>query len=282
MSAAADGIETASLSDVGLQRTVNQDRCAEFERPGGDRLLVVADGMGGHQGGEIASLMAVETVGEVFAASRESPERVLRMAIEQANDRVLDAARDNPGLHGMGTTAVCLIVRANGQGVVANIGDSRAYRLRGDAFTQLTEDHSVVGEMQRRGLLTREEALTHPRRNEILRSIGAGPNPQIDVHSIGGAPGDRLLLCTDGLCGVVPDAEIANVLGGQPPQEAVRTLVRRANDAGGPDNVTVVIAVLPGQPGSTDVAPRPAVRLDWRWVAAGAFALSAGGLLLCG
>jgi protein phosphatase len=242
----------------------------------------VADGMGGHQGGEIASRVAVETIGEIFAGSRDSPERVLRTAIEHANERVLDAARDDPALHGMGTTAVCLIVGANGQGVVANIGDSRAYRLRGAEFTQLTEDHSVVGDMQRRGLLTQEEALTHPRRNEILRSIGAGPKPEVDVHSIGGAPGDRLLLCTDGLCGVVPDADIAGVLAEQPPEEAVGSLVRRANDAGGPDNVTVVIAVLPGQPGSIDSVPRPAVRLDWRWLAAGAFVLSAAALLLCG
>src|SRR5262245_1610458 len=241
-----DRIEIASISDTGRQRSNNQDSFGEGYARSGARWIMVADGMGGHAGGETASRVAVETVSSVVASSQLAPDVTLRAALEAANRVVHEEAQRNRDLAGMGTTGVAAIFSPDGIAFVANVGDSRAYRLRDGAFEQITLDHSLVAEMHRRGLITEEEALVHPRRNEVLRSLGVEPDVVVDLHQLDLRPGDLFLLCSDGLSGVVRDAEIAEVMHRETPAQAVRTLVDFANSRGGPDNVTVQIARIPG------------------------------------
>jgi protein phosphatase len=238
-------VKTASLSDVGRVRTGNEDYCGEFENGEGMRLLVVADGMGGHQGGATASRMAVEAIGEVFRSAQGEPETVLQEAFDAANGRVFQMAQERAELRGMGTTGVSLLLGREGVGWVAHVGDSRAYRFREGKLEPLTADHSVVAEMQRRGLIDEQQAAVHPRRNEILRSIGVEPVVSLDLRKIELAPGDRYVLCTDGLSGLVSDEEIAAVVARESPGQAVRTLIDTANSRGGVDNVTVQVAAVP-------------------------------------
>ncbi|MBW2295527.1 MAG: serine/threonine-protein phosphatase, partial [Deltaproteobacteria bacterium] len=183
-------IESASLSDVGQVRSSNQDYCDDFLSPSGNRLLVVADGMGGHRGGATASRIATETIGEVFMRATEESSEILYEALTEANRRVHQQSIDDPELRGMGTTVVALLFDTEGCVWVAHVGDSRAYRLHADGMEQITQDHSVVGEMVRRGLITAEEAEVHPRRNEILRSVGVEGQVEIDVAQVVTAPGD--------------------------------------------------------------------------------------------
>jgi serine/threonine protein phosphatase PrpC len=251
-------VATASLTDVGRVRAHNEDSCGEFENSSGFRLLVVADGMGGHRGGATASRVAIETIGEVFQNSKSEPEVMLQEALHTANDRVHRMAVDTAELRGMGTTAVTLLLGPDGTGWVAHVGDSRAYRMRGGLMQPLTADHSVVAEMQRRGLITAEEAAVHPRRNEILRSVGVQPSVEPDVTRLTLESGDRFLLCSDGLSGMMDDPEMGSVLEAQPPEQAARTLVDTANMRGGPDNVTVQIAVVAG--GDTTITGLPPER----------------------
>ena len=237
-------IETASHSHVGLVRSVNQDRYAEFEDGRGNRLLVVADGMGGHRGGETASRLAVEIIGEVFERSAESLEQTMRSAVETANERIHGRASVDPDLAGMGTTVVGLALGRGGEAWVAHVGDSRLYLLRAGRLDALTEDHSLVAEMHRQGFLSAEEALVHPRRNELTRSVGVAAGVEAEISRIAVRPGDRFLLCSDGLCGYVEDDEIREVLESEPVPSAARVLVDRANAKGGYDNVTVQIVAI--------------------------------------
>jgi serine/threonine protein phosphatase PrpC len=266
----SDGTLVASRSHVGRVRVVNEDSCGSYRSADGSRLLVVADGMGGHRGGATASREALAAIAADFLAdangerAADLPERAapgaadpgerLRRAIESANERVHSMSEEDPGLAGMGTTVVAFLLDAPGRGTVAHVGDSRAYRLRGGRLEALTTDHSVVAEMLRRGVLTAEEAAYHPRRNEILRSVGVLPEVDVEVGAVELAVGDWILLCSDGLCGVVSDAEIEEVLvaAASDPnalETAADDLVALANDCGGPDNVTVqLLALLPGWP----------------------------------
>lgn len=248
MSAAAPfrGLEVAYLSDVGVMRSENQDSCAELQSGSGARLLVVADGMGGHRGGATASRLAIETLAQVFRNGGTAGPDLLREAFERANERVCREAANDAELSGMGTTAVALLFDpASAQTWVAHVGDSRAYRLRDGVLEQLTRDHSTVAELVARGLITEAEAAEHPRRNEILRSLGATPDVAVDIAPVELRDDDQLVLCSDGLSGVVPVDQIAAVLRRTRPQEAVRMLVESANALGGPDNVTVMIAAMP-------------------------------------
>jgi protein phosphatase len=259
-------IETASLTHVGRVRATNQDSCGEFADAGAYRMLVLADGMGGHQGGEVASRMAVQAIGEVIGASKDGPEAALRHAFEVANDRILQAAASDPQYAGMGTTGVALLIASSGSAWVAHVGDSRAYVLRGGKMVPLTADHSYVAELQRRGLITADEAAVHPRRNEVLRSIGGEPGIDVEIRSVPALPGDCFLLCSDGLWGCVPEAEVVTTLLRERPSDATRTLVDLANQHGGPDNVTVQVAWIPD--GSVRPAAEPAKdastsRADW-------------------
>ena len=217
-------ITTASRTDVGRLRTHNEDDCGEFRSEPGHLLLVVADGMGGHRGGATASRMAVETVGRIFqteasAAKLSDPARLLSKAFGEANTAIYQASLEDTSLRGMGTTVVCLLCPVDGSVWIAHVGDSRAYRLRANELELLTEDHSLVAELQRRGLIDAEEALVHPRRNEILRSIGVLPEVETDVREVDVREGDCFALCSDGLSGVVRDPEIAEVLAGAPPNQ---------------------------------------------------------------
>ena len=239
-------VETASRTDVGRQRADNQDACACGVAPSGAQLLVVADGMGGHAGGATASRLAVETVERVVRSSSGPPDATLRHALEEANRCVYERSRQDARVAGMGTTGVALLIGADGASCVANVGDSRAYRLRDGELEQLTLDHSLVAELQRRGMLSEAQARVHPRRHEVLRSLGVDPSVEVDVFAVDVKPGDQYLLCSDGLSGVVGDREIASVMRADPPEVAARRLVDAANARGGPDNITVAIARIPG------------------------------------
>ncbi|MEE3332306.1 MAG: Stp1/IreP family PP2C-type Ser/Thr phosphatase [Myxococcota bacterium] len=257
--------EVASQSDIGLVRSQNQDSCAALERSDGARLLIVADGMGGHLGGETASRLTVEALSSAFetaSSDGESPfsSHWLDDAIRAANREVHTAAQANPELRGMGTTVVCVLIDVDGRAFVSHAGDSRLYRARDGNLERITEDHSVVAEMQRRGLLTEIEAAAHPRRNEIVRSVGVGGEVTPDTTELDLQPGDEVLLCSDGLCGVLDDPAIAAVLNegreaGYPAGHIVAEWIARANDAGGPDNITAQLLRTPVEP--LTVKPTP-------------------------
>jgi protein phosphatase len=241
----------AARTDVGMRREHNEDSFLINEDLG---LYVVCDGMGGHAGGETASRLAVQTIerellsarlggDDPFAAIRsleESPlAPALREAIEGACAAVHRTARANPELQGMGTTCIALLVRGE-QALVGHVGDSRAYLLRDGAITQLTEDHSLVNEQVRAGLLTLEEAKVSRLKNVITRSVGFEDDVLVDLLGVETRAGDRLLLCSDGLSNLVANEEIGRILHAQPLKEVPEKLVQIANERGGDDNVTVI------------------------------------------
>jgi len=235
-------------TDVGLVRSENQDfgtlTTPQEERTShaGGRLLVVADGMGGHRGGATASRLAAETLKTQYLSSGEVDiPSALRAALAQANARVFAEAQANAELRGMGTTTSALAVRG-GKGWFAHVGDSRIYLVRDDEIRQLTDDHSLVASMVREGLLTAKEAETHPRRNVLQRSIGVSEEVEIDVRGpIDIKEGDIFILCSDGLHGLVKEPELKEVAR-LPIDEAADEFVKRALERGAPDNVTVIVA----------------------------------------
>lgn len=258
----------AGATDVGVMRTVNQDAFGRFDDAArGEILLVVADGLGGHRGGEVASQMAVERLGRAVFDGVEDPATRLRAAIEQTNEMIYTVARDDTSLDGMGTTVVCLLLAEDGGAHVAHVGDSRLYRLRAGRIEPLTEDHSLVATLVREGVLTEQDARTDPRRNQILLALGVRPDTEIEVAAVELAPGDVFLLCSDGLHGLLDDAQILALahrpISSEPsePSEApgavVRQLIDAANEAGGTDNVTVMLAQLPD--------PTAAARSSRQW-----------------
>ena len=166
---------------VGQVREVNQDAVGSVISRGDGLLLVVADGMGGHRGGETASRLAIEAICEVVGGSSDAPEHTLVRAVEEANRRVYETAQNDVSLTGMGTTGVALFIQPDASMWVANVGDSRAYRKRGGVFERLTSDHSLVAELQRRGEITEEEARVHPKRNQLLRAIGIDAQVEVDI-----------------------------------------------------------------------------------------------------
>ncbi len=257
------GIGLASKTDVGQVRQANEDSCDTFAREDGTRLLIVADGMGGHRGGATASRTTVAAIAEIFDAEASArPSDMLGRAIEAANARVFEMAQQDPELEGMGTTVVAFHLDARGRGTVAHVGDSRAYRYRNGRLEPLTTDHSVVAEMQRRGLLSANEAAVHPRRNEILRSVGVLPDVEVEVADVDVHPGDRFVLCSDGLSGVVTDDQIAAVVQAESPEGAVDTLIGMANEHGGPDNITVQILSIPADESQGDPEATAPVELS--------------------
>jgi PPM family protein phosphatase len=226
-------VEVAHLSDTGRVRHHNEDRSVASSR-----ILAVADGMGGAKAGEVAAQVAVDSVNALAAVDPES----VRRAIERANRAIRRMASEDPDKSGMGTTMTAAVVR-DGQLDVVHVGDSRAYLWREGRLSQVTEDHSVVGELVRRGTITAEEAESHPHRNVITRALGADAEVQTDTVSTGLREDDVVLLCSDGLSSYVSEADIAAALAAAPTlADAARALVNRANAAGGMDNVTVVLA----------------------------------------
>ena len=237
------GSDVAARSDVGVRRSINQDRCGDFEAAAGTRLFVVADGMGGHQGGEVAAQIVIEACAEHLGRSSEPLDALAASMLTLASTRILERSEEESSLHGMGSTGTLLLLDRHGAGCVGHVGDSRAYRIRGDQIEALTEDHSLVASMVRAYQLDPVEAEEHPRRNELVRSLGVDRDVEVDVRGFAVEPGDRFLLCSDGLWGQVSDAEMLEIVTSRAPEEATQALVDLANARGGPDNVTVQIVV---------------------------------------
>src|SRR5262245_61165433 len=223
-------------TDVGRTRAGNEDSyfC-------GRTVFAVADGLGGHQGGEVASAAAIKPLaaldGREFADPREAAE-ALAEAVRQANTAILDQAVGDPNLWGMGTTLTAAAVAGDHHLQLAHVGDSRAYLLRDGSLEQVTTDHTVVGELVRRGRLTSEQAAIHPERSILTRAVGLDPRIPVDTPDpLELTPGDQVLLCSDGLTEVVADRAIAELLSAEGEGEAAcRSLIDAANGAGGPDN----------------------------------------------
>lgn len=240
----AETIAIASLSDAGRVRAENQDSLAVFENTSRERLLIVADGMGGHRGGETASRICLETVERVFREPHGTPEERLCRSLELANEEVYAHALANSELRGMGTTAVAVMLAPDGGAWLAWVGDSRCYRLRDRNLEALSRDHSLMSEWISLGVITSDAARTHPRRHELMRAIGQAPDVSVEHVAIELRPGDRLLLCSDGLHGYVDERAIARALASGDRRSAAAALVDAANEAGGSDNVSVVVAVV--------------------------------------
>lgn len=254
-------LAVAQRTDIGRLRLTNEDALIsvipedEQVLAGKGALFVVADGLGGHEGGEIASKMAVDTITEVYyQAGQDEVGPALQKAIKQANALLYAAneAKAEPEAmadrkHIMGTTCVAAVLL--GQTVyVANVGDSRAYILRNGQMRQVSEDHSWVREQILTGLLTEEQARTHPKNNIITRCLGSEPEVEVDIFSQEVQAGDALILCTDGLSGMVRDDELREIVQELAPEESVNRLIERANEEGGKDNITaVVVRVSVGQ-----------------------------------
>lgn len=228
--------EEAVRTDTGRQRNANEDSFFTAAP-----LFVVADGMGGAQAGEVASKAAAESFARDLPSS-VPPLRMLEETIEGANRTIHELARKDPSLAGMGTTTTAAIVDLEAEEVaIGHVGDSRAYRLRGGKFEQLTRDHSLVEEMRRKGQLTDEQAEDHPQRSIITRALGPEPEVQVDLQTVPAQDGDVFLICSDGLTTMLDDEQIAHILGRATSlQAAVRALIDEANRAGGRDNITVV------------------------------------------
>ena len=223
--------EYAGLSDVGRQREHNEDSFL-VRSP----LFVVADGMGGAEAGEVASQTAVK----IFETASGFPD-TLASTVEAANARIHQMAVDDSSRQGMGCTLTAAYADS-GRLTVAHVGDSRLYRLRGDSFEQLTDDHSLVGGLVRLGQLTPEEAETHPQRSVILRAVGVEPTVEVDVLEHKLEDGDVYLACSDGLSGMVRDQVLVETLRMfSSLDEAAEMLIELANAAGGQDNITVVL-----------------------------------------
>src|SRR3954454_19368923 len=230
--------EEAVRTDTGRQRNANEDSLF-VEAP----LFVVGDGMGGAQGGEVASRAAAESFAHDLPSSSIAPERRLGETIEGANRTIHELARKDPGLTGMGTTTTAALVDLDAEEVaIGHVGDSRAYRLRGGKFEQLTRDHSLVEEMRRKGQLTDAQAEDHPQRSIITRALGPEPEVQVDLQTVPVCSGDVFLICSDGLTTMLDDEKIGRILTRATSlQSAVRALVDEASRAGGRDNITVVL-----------------------------------------
>ena len=236
-------IEVGNLTDVGRKRTHNEDYFGFFERAPGEILAIVADGMGGHASGEVASRMGVEMIYEIYLKERADKDvlEALRSAFQITNFTILQKSLEQESLNGMGTTATALVLK-NDQAFIGHMGDSRAYLFRNSTISQLTKDHSLVERMVDQGLLSREEAYSHPQKNVIYKTLGVNMDAGLDL--LGPIPvtiGDIFLLCSDGLTNHVTDEEMLNIVSKDPPQRTCENLVLLANQRGGQDNITVQI-----------------------------------------
>lgn len=234
MTPRADRLHFAGLSDVGRVRTHNED--AVLLSP---PLYAVADGLGGHSAGEIASTVAIEALLEHAPARADA--KALGRAVRAANREVMQAAAEGRGRADMGTTITAAFVDADCI-AVAHVGDSRAYLFSTEGLIQITQDHSMVADMVRQGRITEAEARDHPNRSVITRALGSDPNMRADTYEVDADPGDKLLLCTDGLTSMLTDSQIADILKAyRDPESTVRALIDAANSAGGQDNISAVV-----------------------------------------
>lgn len=250
-------VASAGLTDVGRKRNHNEDSYLIDDEI---QLYVVADGMGGHAGGGTASRIAVETIDKELRGAWQSREslfrskgplqdsplpEVLRGAVEKACLAIFSAAQDDPRLQGMGTTVISLLVKDD-HALFAHVGDSRAYLVRGDLIQQISEDHSLVNEQIKAGMITPEEAKHSRYKNIITRSVGFEEEVQVDVMGLVTEPGDTFLLCSDGLANMVEDHEIRDYVRKFPLQELPKRFVDLANERGGDDNITVILVQIGG------------------------------------
>jgi PPM family protein phosphatase len=245
-------VEVAGLSDVGMVRERNEDNFLVDE---GLSLFVVADGMGGHVGGQMASGIAVKQLGEFIAQQNaqivagqaaeplesSAVPRILADAVRMACSAIFKTAQDDATLHGMGTTVTALLIRA-GRAFIAHVGDSRAYLQRGDRIIQVTEDHSLVNEQIKAGILTQEQARMSRYKNIITRSVGFERDVAVDTFALPLEDGDRFLMCSDGLANFVDDTEIGRSLAYTDIKDVPRSMIALANSRGGDDNITVIAA----------------------------------------
>jgi len=248
-------IDVFGMTDVGRRREKNEDA---FLINTEHNLYVVADGMGGHLGGEIASKMAVATIEEVMSGIMADPDLTLqsefeirpgdykgylRYAVGAASAKIYERAMIDPNLHGMGTTVVASVFR-NNLAFIANVGDSRCYLEREGSVTQITEDHSLVTEQIKAGIIKQSEARGHKLKNIITRSVGFQDAVDIDISCLDIRIGDKFLFCTDGLSNMVGSEELSEILKNEAPREACLKLIELANDHGGDDNITLVVAEI--------------------------------------
>ncbi|MFT3707507.1 MAG: Stp1/IreP family PP2C-type Ser/Thr phosphatase [Archangium sp.] len=246
---------SAGLTDVGRKRNHNEDSYLIDEEL---QLYVVADGMGGHAGGGTASRIAVETIDQEMRGAKKAPEapfasdtllqdsplpEFLRGSVEKACAAIFKAAQEDPRLAGMGTTVITLCVKGE-NALFAHVGDSRAYLVRGDLIQQVSEDHSLVNEQIKAGMITPEEAKHSRYKNIITRSVGFEEEVQVDVMGLVTKPGDFFILCSDGLANLVEDREIREIVSGNPLKEAPKKLIELANERGGDDNITVIVVTV--------------------------------------
>ncbi len=243
------GIELASLTDVGRQRTNNEDSYLyweaesddEFRRKG--RLAVIADGMGGYEGGQEASRLAVETVRHVYDQEFNSdPQKTLIAAFATAHETIQRYAVEHPQFQGMGTTCTAASL-VGSQLYFAHVGDSRLYLVRGETVSRLTRDHSYVGRLVESGVVRSEDAESHPQRHILTAALGSGRevDPDFPAAPLTLQENDFLVLCTDGLWSLVGEQEIAGVIRAHTPAESCSVLVKMALDRGGPDNATILV-----------------------------------------
>jgi serine/threonine protein phosphatase PrpC len=264
-------IDTGFATDVGRVREGNED--AMLIQP---PLYAVADGMGGHRGGDVAAQLAIATLEDLSKQGKGT----LGEQVREANRIVFERAGEDQRLAGMGTTLTATLISSEGAHL-AHVGDSRAYLLRAGALRRLTEDHTLVNRMIRAGEITAAEAERHPHRNVLLRSLGTEPEVDVDEDTIALLEGDRLILCSDGLTVMLTEGQIKAILeAAESPQEAADRLVRTANRAGGVDNITVVVLGVEDADGSagTEVAARAAPKgmsksTLMRWAARAAIAV---------
>jgi protein phosphatase len=240
-----DSLKFAAGTDKGLLREINEDSCMII--PGCSSSLyafIIADGMGGHNCGEIASRMTVDFVSESIRNSSklddENIQQELCSIVEQANREVYEKAQQSEKFSGMGTT-LTMAVMDGIKLTAAHVGDSRLYMIRGGEILQLTQDHSYIGELLRSGSLTREEAENHPRRNVITRAVGSSADIIVDVISQQINEGDIFVLCTDGLTNMISEDELSRIVRDNEPEAACSRLIEAANKQGGDDNITVIV-----------------------------------------
>ncbi len=246
------------LSDTGRRRRHNED--SYICKP---PLFAVADGMGGAQAGEVASGLAAGVLGEADADAGGGEERIATL-IQEANRRVYQRSSEDAATSGMGTTMTVALVDASARTIaLGHVGDSRAYRVRGGELEQLTDDHSLVGELTRSGKLSPEEAETHPQRSVITRALGTEPDVDVDTFTVEAEPEDVFLICSDGLTDMISNEEILSLVAGSSDLEAAaRGLVDAANAGGGEDNITVVLFQIAGAEAGEQTVRIPAATDD--------------------
>ncbi|USB34613.1 Stp1/IreP family PP2C-type Ser/Thr phosphatase [Paenibacillus sp. YPG26] len=250
-------INTVYVSDVGHVRSVNEDSSWVANLEQGFTLGIVADGMGGHQAGDTASRLAVETIVSDLqslprATSPELRREALRKAILHANEVVFQTASASVEYHNMGTTVVAILMDRR-EGIIGHIGDSRAYLFRQGNITQLTEDHTLVNELVKSRQISEEEAYNHPRRNVITRALGTDAKVDVDLIHVALKEGDILLLCSDGLSSYVSKHKMAQTVGlpNVSLKDRADHLLQLALDVGGEDNITVALFEIPGAAGAS-------------------------------